>query len=177
MARTGKAPTVAVKPPKNPNTISRMSSSHKQSTVKTVKHKNNDSVVKQDPTDCATKEELKKALRKTKNFKRNQRRKKVKANAARQDDIVNIIPINQSVETSVPSVSENKKKVVYFSDANEDDFDHNLSKFGKKKKPSKIKKVNHPKVTVKVNNKLFKHIDSPVTSVSKLVVKKKTQFE
>ena len=58
-----------------------MSSSHKKATVKPVEHKNNDSVVKQDPNDCATKEELKKALRKTKNFKRDQRRKKVKENA------------------------------------------------------------------------------------------------
>ena len=33
--------------------------------------------------------------------------------------------------------------------------------------------MNHPKLTIKVNNKLFKHIDSPVTSVSKLVVKKR----
>ena len=60
MARTRKAPKVAVKPPKNPNTTSRMSSKHKKSTVKPVEHKKNNIIIKQDPTDCATKEEFKK---------------------------------------------------------------------------------------------------------------------
>ena len=190
MARTVKAPTVAVKPPKKPNTTARMSKSQKKATVKPAEPKNNDSVVNQDHgidkqlsnTDRARNDELRKATRKNKNFQRSQRRKTAKENAARQDKVCNFTRINQSVKTSVPSILKNTKKLVHFADPNEDDFDSNLSKVYKKKKDTKIKGVKEQKVTIKVNNKLYKPktgekptaIHSPVTYGSKLVAKKST---